>query len=505
MIEQPIELTPEQERAIEASCSLASWCRYVDHRYQVAAHHRVLIDVLERVERGELRRVIVTMPPRHGKSLTSTTYFPAWFLGRHPDEEVIIASYGADLAQDFSRACRDTLREHGKAVFGVEVSDESRAVDQWKLKGRFGGLNAAGVDGALTGKGAKVLIIDDPHKNQREAYSDAIRAMVRGFYTAAARTRLAPRGAVIVIQTRWHEDDLAGWLLDEMERGGEVFHVVNLPFVREEGELLRRALRLAELTPSEADEDLRADLLWPEQFGDDYGTPRKLAAFIRAVGSSVFFALYQGRPTPEGGGIIKTEWTNNRWRALGKGGVDIPGGKIVSITKEQLEGRGWDDLILVVDATFKKLEDNDRVCCGVLGLKYPNKFVLDVRWDRMGFADTLAAIKDLRARWTRISAVLIEDKANGSAIIETLKSKIPGVIALQPDGGKEARTTATVAEWEAGNVFLPEDALWVADAIYELTRFPRAKHDDFVDMVTYGVRRFTESTALAYARAMSEW
>lgn len=504
-----LDPTDEEARLFAAATGLAPFCQFVDPRYEVAEHHKRLIERLEAVERGTCRRLIINMPPRHGKSLTTTTYFPAWFLGRHPDDEVIIASYGASLAEDFSRACRNVLAEHGKTVFGVRISDDSKAVDQWRLKGRYGGLNAAGVDGALTGKGAKLLIIDDPHKNAAEAYSAAFREQVRGFYTAAARTRLAPRGAIVVIQTRWHEDDLTGWLVEEMEKGGESFEVLNLPFVREDGELLRLALeamRGKDALPAHLlDRDLRSELLWPEQFGDDYGTPRALAKFIRAIGTQVFFALYQGRPTPDGGNVIKSEWTLNRWRAPGVDGVDLPGARVVTLTKEQLRGRTWHDLILVVDATFKKLEDNDRVCCGVVGLAYPNKFVLDVRWERMGFNDTLAAIKDLRSRWPKLSAILIEDKANGSAIIETLRSKIPGVIAVQPDGGKEARTAATVAEWEAGNVFLPEDAPWTADAVYELTKFPRAKHDDFVDMVTYAIRRLSDSAALAYARDLTEW
>lgn len=486
---------------------LDNFCRHVDSRYQVAPHHARLIEALTRVEQGMCRRLIVNMPPRHGKSLTTTTYFPGWFLGKHPEDEVIIASYSADLAQDFSRACRNTFQEHGPSIFGVRVADDSRAVDQWRLAHHHGGLNAAGVDGSLTGKGAKVLIIDDPHKNQTEAYSDAFRKRVKDFYTSAARTRLAPRGTIVVIQTRWHEDDLTGWLLEESEQGGEQFEVINLPFVREDGELLKLALHAKELTAEELDRDIRADLLWPEQFGDDYGTPRQLAAFIRAIGATVFYALYQGRPTPAEGNMIKADWLKRRWRAPDLvNPVDVEGQEVITLTKRQLEGYDWDQLVLAVDCTFKNLADNDRVAAVLVGLKYPKKFVLDVRWDRMSFGETVAAIRDIRAKWNRrINVILVEDKANGSAVIETLQGKIPGVIPVSPGrDNKESRTQGTVIEWESGNVWLPEDAPWVQDAIYELTKFPRVRHDDFVDAVTYALLRLSDSSSLAYARAMTE-
>ena len=182
--------------------SLGRW-RIADH---LGLLNRKLLDVAE----GRINRLLITMPPRHGKSEFASKYFPAWFLGRYPEKRVILASYEADFASQWGRKVRDLLEHHGSRLFGVMVRHDSKAADRWELADHGGGMQTAGVGGAITGKGADLLIIDDPVKNAEQANSDVYREKTWEWYTSTAYTRLEPGGAVILIQTRWHEDDQIG-------------------------------------------------------------------------------------------------------------------------------------------------------------------------------------------------------------------------------------------------------------------------------------------------------
>ena len=190
--------------------------------WQPAKHLDLLCEKLEAVERGELLRLMVFMPPRHGKSEVVSKKFPAWYLGRNPDKEIIISSYSADLAYDFSRIARNTFREWGPKLWGLNLADDSSAVGRWGIQGHRGGLVAAGVGGPITGRGAHVAIIDDPFKNYEEAASETIRQKVLNWYKSTLRTRLAPGGAIVLVMTRWHEKDLAGELEAAMAEEGSV-------------------------------------------------------------------------------------------------------------------------------------------------------------------------------------------------------------------------------------------------------------------------------------------
>ncbi len=241
------------------------------------------------VERGEIKRLMVFMPPRHSKSLTTTIHFPAWYLGRNPDKRVITASYGASLAEGFSRQTRTLLQEYGEEVFGIRISRVASSVDNWAIQGHYGGLVAAGVGGSLTGKGADLLIIDDPHKDREEANSQTIRDRVWEWYSSTAYTRLEPDGAVIVIQTRWHEEDLSGLLLKAMESDGDQWEIINFPAIAEDdNDILDRDA---------------GEALWPERFDIE-----RLNAIQRSIGSKEFVSLYQQRPQSLEGGAFKAQW-----------------------------------------------------------------------------------------------------------------------------------------------------------------------------------------------------
>jgi len=283
-LEKP-PLSPKLARAELARRELArrhliDFIEYTFPGYEAAPHHKLIADHLEAVERGELDRLMITMPPRHGKSELASRRFPAWFLGRQPNRGIIAASYNSDLATDFGREVRAIVnsQEYG-AIFKTSLSQDSRAANRWNTA--QGGTHiAAGVGTAVTGRGADVLLIDDPLKDRDEADSEVKRQRIWDWYTSTAYTRLAPGGRVVVIQTRWSEDDLSGRLLDAMESGGDDWTVLSLPAISEQGEPL-----------------------WPERY------PIKALERIRAnIGNRDWSALYQQEPAPEEGLYFKREW-----------------------------------------------------------------------------------------------------------------------------------------------------------------------------------------------------
>ena len=231
---------------------------------------------------------MVFMPPRSGKSERISRTFPAWFLGNWPDKRVILSSYEADFAADWGRKARDLLLTHGPSLWGVRVAQGASAANRWTIADHAGGMVTAGVGGPITGKGADVFIIDDPVKNAEEANSQVYRDKSWEWFRAVAYTRLEPDAAVVLLMTRWHEDDLAGRLIKEMNGGGEKWDVVNLPALAEAEDPLGRAL---------------GEPLWPERYD-----VAAVQAIKQTIGSYWFGAMYQGRPTPEGGGLFRKDW-----------------------------------------------------------------------------------------------------------------------------------------------------------------------------------------------------
>ncbi|PWV90246.1 putative phage terminase large subunit-like protein [Paenibacillus cellulosilyticus] len=425
-------------------------------RWKSGNHLDVLTNTLERVSSGELRRVIVTMPPRHGKSEVVSKKFPAWHIGRNPEDEMIISSYSIDLSRGFSRLARDTLAAN-TAVFETEVDPDNKGAESWGVKGHRGGLNAAGVGGPITGKGARIAIIDDPIKNAEEANSQVMRQKVWDWYTSTLYTRLTPDGRIVVVMTRWHEDDLVGRLLKKEEEDiaagvheGERWTVINFPALAEADDYLGR-------DPDEP--------LWPE-YGFD---AKRLAQIRRDVGSYVFNALYQQRPSAAEGAMLKRHW----WQYY---------------TFDPTR-KAYDEMVQSWDCTFKDSDGSDYVVGQVWGRIGANKYLLDQVRARMDINATMQAITQLSAKWPRAKLKLVEDKANGPAVIQMLRNKIGGLVPVNPEGGKIARASAVAPEIEAGNVFLPEGAAWVSDFVEECAAFPRGAHDDQVDAMTQAINR----------------
>lgn len=269
---------------------LIAYAAYQWPQYADAPHHRLIARHLEAVERGEITRLMITMPPRHGKSMLASEFFPAWYMGRNPSHYVVTATYAQELADDFGRKVKNQIEEPAfQGIFpGVGLADDSKSAKRFHVEGRSGGMEhattqrgafyAVGVGGPLTGRGAHLLLIDDPVKNREDAESEVTRRKIKDWYTSTAYTRLMPGGRIVIIQTRWHEDDLSGWLQDEHAHEG--WAVLNLPAINDAGEAL-----------------------WPEQYSVE-----ALERIKRALPVRDWSALYQQRPQPEDGTFFQRDW-----------------------------------------------------------------------------------------------------------------------------------------------------------------------------------------------------
>ena len=433
----------DEIQAARAKRHLESWCRLVDSSYQTPSHINKLIEALEALERRDIKRLIVSMPPRHGKSITTTIRFPAWFLGRNPDSRVICASHTASLAYSFSRRCRNEFSEFGQAVFGVELAGDSAAVNRWDIATHRGGLLAAGVGGPITGAGADCLICDDPIKDSESANSSTQRKAILEWWQTVARPRLHPGGVAILVMTRWNEADLAGELLSQKE--GERWEQLSFPMVDDAGRIL-----------------------WPGRYSEE-----EVSDIRRAVGSRAWESIYQQRPMPAEGGILKHGW----WRFF-------------DVAPEcETYIQSW-------DMTFKGTGDSDYVVGQVWGKNGADFYLLDQRRGKWDFSETCRQLNAFSAKWPNATLKLVEDKANGPAIISHLKSKVEGLVAVEPNGSKEARVAAVTPLIEAGNVHLPNKTNnpWVEELILEATSFPNGRHDDQIDAMSQALNRLKLST-----------
>ena len=441
------------------------YVQFVHHgHYEHYRHTELICDVLQRVAEGEQLSILIELPPRHGKSMTVTESFPSFYLGKNPDKRVIAAAYSDGLATKFGRLNRNKFNEFSHDLFDVQLSDSNAATKDWGIQDRRGGMISTGIGGSITGQGADLMIIDDPIKNIKEAMSQTIRDNIWDEWEATLSTRLHDGASVIVIMTRWHEDDLIGRLL---ARSPRKWIRLRLPAIAEvENDLLGR----------EIGEPLCPELGFDKQWAKDKKTE---------VGSRTWASLFQQRPAPAGGNIFKREWIRYYVRS-----------------EEQKRQWGLSDNVIVLpihfdkevqswDCTFKATDTSDFVAGGVWARKKAQYFLLDQHHARMGFADTLKAIEAMSDKWPQARSKYIEDKANGSAVIEMLQKKISGIIPVNPDGGKEARAHAVSPLFEAGNVYLPHPNMcpWVNDVIEELVSFPNAAHDDLVDMTTQALNQ----------------
>lgn len=436
--------------ALAARNSLIAFTRLTHPNYQPSWHHYLLAAKLEAVARGEIKRLIISMPPRHGKTELASLRFAPWFLGLNSTKNIIQATYAAEFAEENGRKARAIISSSVyEQIFNVALSTDSKAVSRWQTD-KGGSYYAVGVGGPLTGRGAHILLIDDPHKNRQEAESTVMRERVWEWFASTAYTRLEEKGAVIVIMTRWHEDDLAGRLL----AGDEHWDYLCLPAVAEGNEEYRQ----------------EGEALWPNKYN-----LAELNAIKSQIGSREWISLYQQQPSAKEGEIFKREW----WRYYRQAPLFQ---KIV---------QSW-------DTAFKKGLENDFSVCTTWGVAPNGYYLLHVWKQRVEFPELKRAVVMLAAEYNP-DEILIEDKASGQSILQELNKETR--LALKPikvDGDKVARAHGVTPLIEAGKVFLPEVAEWVRDYVDSLAAFPNAAHDDDVDSTTQALSHMKNENELAF-------
>lgn len=428
--------------------SLLAFTKYTNPQYEPAWFHHRIAEYLEAVERGEVRRLIINLPPRHGKSELVSRRFPAWFLGRNPEKFIIAASYNSDLATDFGRDVRDIVAsdEYRRLFPDVALSQDSRAANRWHVS--VGGRNrgtyyAAGIGTSITGRGAHVGLIDDPYKDAAEAMSAAHRKKVSNWFRSTFISRLMPGAAVIICMSRWRVDDLVGELLDE---GAEEWHVLKLKALDEE-----------------------RGALWPEWY--DAAHLRRL----KSVMGRWFEAQYQQEPVVEGGDLIRLDWFP-RWRAK----TAAPALKVLSVDTAFSERKGANPTAACVFYSSAKAGEKAKFA------SVPQWQLVEVVRRNVAFPDLVRLVVGMDQAHGGFDAVLIEDKASGQSLIQQLRetTSLP-VVPVAPVADKPTRLLTVSPMLEAGLVALPEPeaapAPWLHDLEMDLVAFPSPREWDALD------------------------
>jgi predicted phage terminase large subunit-like protein len=438
-------------RASVARDSFRHFIEYVQPSYQFNWHHLVLIDALQRLAERKFSRLIVMMPPRHGKSELVSRLFPAWCFARNQNEQIILASYSSDLASAMNRDCQKIIGspEFARLFPNVHLS-EGRGDDAIKTAKRFdivgakGYYIAAGVGGGITGAGATIGIIDDPVKNSEEAESKTYRDKAWNWKTSTFDTRQEPGFVEVICQTRWHHDDLTGRTLQD---AGPDTEIICFPALAEKDEGHRK----------------QGEALWPTKYSRE-----KLLSILKTVGTRVWNALFQQRPSDEEGGKIKRHWFS-RYDA-----------RTYDYSKKVVN--------FFVDTAYTAEEENDP-CAAIAYVKEgANFYVLECTAKHLDFPDQTKFVSDFAQRngYGRRSVIRIEPKATGKSVVQSMKkeTELNVLEAKAPKESKTGRVNSIAGMLEAGRVFLPDGMTWVEDFLSECAAFPNTAHDDRVDCLT---------------------
>ena len=421
-------------------------------------HHAIMADAFERVANGELKRLIINMPPRHTKSEFASYLFPAWFLGKYPEKKIIQTAHTAELAVGFGRKVRNLIdQEDFQEVFpGIELSSDSKAAGRWNTN-KKGDYFAIGVGGAVTGKGADVLIIDDPHSEQEAAigaYNPEVYDKVYEWYTSGPRQRLQPGGSIIVVMTRWSVRDLTGQIIKSatQREGADEWEVIELPAIMPSG-----------------------DPLWPEFWPKD-----QLESLKAELPVSKWSAQYQQDPTSEEGALIKREW----WREW-----------------EYESPPPCEAIIQSWDTAFLKTQRADYSACTTWGVfnhpndqgeTVPNLILLDAYKEKLEFPDLKRAAYEKYWEYEP-DQMIVEAKAAGSPLIFELRAMGIPVTEFTPSRGQDkiARVNAVSDLFASGVIWAPPTR-WAEEVIEECAAFPAGEHDDLVDSTTQALLRFRQ-------------
>lgn len=424
--------------------SFLDFITYTMPTFEVSDHHIIFADAIEKFISREYKNLIISCPPRHGKSEMVSRRLPAYLFGKDPNTAIITSSYSADLAGRMNRDVQRIIdhelyselfpntKLNSKNVRTDSKNNYVRNSDMFEIVGHKGVYRSTGVGGGITGMGARFGIIDDPIKDHEEANSPRMRQKIWDWYTSTLLTRIEGDGGVLICQTRWHTDDLVGRLENDPN-----FVVINLPAINSKGEAL-----------------------WPERYDIDFLKQRK-----KDLGTKNFESLYQQSPILDGGNIIKRE--------------SIRVEKAWPNCKQYIQS--W-------DLTFKGNKSSDYVVGQVWGQFGADYHLIDQVRGQWDFVRTLSEIRKLTKRYPKALTKLIEDKANGPAVIASLKKEIPGIIPINPKAGKVERLHMVSPLFEAGNVVISDELQGLDEFISETISFPNSKHDDQVDAMTQALQ-----------------
>jgi predicted phage terminase large subunit-like protein len=443
------------DRRERSKASFLDFARYAWLEAIFSAHHSKMADAFDRIISGDLKRLVINMPPRHTKSEFGSYLLPAYAMGRKPDLKIIQATHTGELAVRFGRKVRNLMdTQNYKDLFeGVELQADSKAAGRWETS-KGGEYFAVGVGGAMTGRGADLLIIDDPHSEQ-DAMSSLALDNAWEWYSAGPRSRLQPGGAVVVIMTRWGTKDLTARLIKSQNSfGSDKWEVIEFPAIFDEG------------TPKERP-------LWPS-----FWKLEELQAVRAQLGVQRWNAMYQQRPTADEGAILKREW----WRTW---------------ERDQLPSVEY--IIQSYDTAYSKKETADYSVITTWGVFYPtedagpNLILMDMRKGRWDFPDLKRIAKDLYTYW-QPDNVLIEAKATGTTLQQELRRMGIPVTMYSPGGrraghDKVSRANAVAPMFESGMIWATEDH-WAQEVIEECAAFPNGDNDDIVDSTTQALLRF---------------
>lgn len=412
-----------------------------DGKYKIYKHIEVIAEKISEAIFNERGRLIINLPPQHGKSLFISKWLPVWYLETFPHKKIILSTYEATFAAHWGRQVRDEFLYNDKLT--TKINRDARARSYFVTE-EGGGMFTAGCGGAITGKSGNLLVIDDPVKNFEEAKSPVYQQRAIDWFNSTLYTRKQSDTTIVLLMTRWHENDLTGYLLNEH---ADDWEHITIPALCDD-----------------PDNDILSRTEGEELCYDRF-SKEDLESTKKAVGSYVWAGLYQQRPTMLEGGIIKRSW----------------------IKKYNSLPEVFEEIVQSWDLSFKKTTEGSFNVGQVWGRLGGDYYLLDQYRERASFPEVKAAIQMMSKKWPEAHRKFIEEKANGSAVIDSLKGKVSGLIPFRNNDSKEGRLSAVSAYFEAGNVFLPSESGFTKDLIEELCNFPNSKNDDQVDACSQAI------------------
>ncbi len=427
-----------------------SFVKYVWPEFIEGSHHKIINKKFNDLAEGKIKRLIINMPPRHTKSEFASYLLPAWMIGKNPKLKIIQATHTADLAIDFGRKTKNLVdQENYRELFPTRLQEDSQAAGKWKTE-QGGEYFAAGVGGAITGRGANLLIIDDPHKEQDIRGDGKSFEKAMNWYTAGPRQRLQPGGSIVIVMTRWSTKDVTGQLLKaQSEEGSDQWEVVELPALLPDGKPV-----------------------WPE-----YWTSEELLKTKASIPVSNWNAQYMQQPTGDEGALIKREWWKD-WTAKHPPPLDYI---IQSYDTAFTKGTKSDYSAITTWGVFETEEDGQNI------------ILLDAFKDRYEFPELRRVAYQQYLDW-KPDMVIIEAKASGLPLTHELRQMDIPVINFTPSRGndKHVRVNSVAPLFESGKIWAPMHEHFAQEVIEECASFPFGEHDDYVDSTTQAIMRIRQ-------------